>query len=102
MKSLNRATSLLEEKGLDSGAAKILMEFITNKTSSSLLADIREPLTNEEQTAFWNKTQELLEGKPVQYITGIESFYGRTFEVNEDVLIPRPETEELVIWCNRT
>lgn len=94
--ALNRASSLLEEKGLEAGAARILMEYITKKTGASLLIDMREPLTEEEKAAFWNKTGELLEGKPVQYVTGTESFYGRTFEVDENVLIPRPETEELV------
>lgn len=94
--ALNKATSLLEEKNLDQGAAKIVMEWITQKTNAALLADLREPLTREEQKEFWHKIDEVLEGKPVQYVTGVESFYGRTFEVNENVLIPRPETEELI------
>ncbi|MCZ2257525.1 peptide chain release factor N(5)-glutamine methyltransferase [Sporosarcina sp. G11-34] len=94
--ALNKAASLLNEKGLDTGAARILMEFITEKTSASLLADIREELTKEQQTKFWSKVEEVLAGRPVQYVTGVESFYGRLFEVNEHVLIPRPETEELI------
>ena len=92
----NRAITLLEEKGLDSGAVRIILEYVTKKSHAALLADLREQLTEEQQTTFWDKIDELLDGKPVQYVLGTESFYGRQFEVNENVLIPRPETEELI------
>lgn len=91
-----RAFSLLEKKGLDPGAARILMEYVTGKAGALLLADMREWLTEEEHRCFWDKVTELQNGKPVQYVIGTESFYGRSFVVDEHVLIPRPETEELV------
>jgi release factor glutamine methyltransferase len=60
-------------------------------------------ITNPEKPlAEWslNRFQELVSrrstGEPAQYITGVQDFYGRRFEVTRDVLIPRPETEGLV------
>ncbi|WP_426430764.1 peptide chain release factor N(5)-glutamine methyltransferase [Winogradskyella sp. HB-48] len=55
-------------------------------------------LTKNETDVFFSILEDLKQQKPIQYILGETEFYGLTFKVNENVLIPRPETEELVDW----
>ena len=54
---------------------------------------------SDEEIQYWNSILEQLKKEiPIQYLLRKTSFYGLEFEVNENVLIPRPETEELVEW----
>lgn len=93
---LQQASATLEQQGRETHAAWLLLQWITNKTRTALLADQQECISKEQLDAFNEGIDQLLKGKPIQYITGEEYFYGYHLEVNEHVLIPRPETEELV------
>ena len=55
-------------------------------------------VSNDVTEFFKNALAELKSEKPIQYIMGSTKFYGLPFTVNENTLIPRPETEELVNW----
>jgi release factor glutamine methyltransferase len=58
----------------------------------------KEIVTSEKQLAFSAIEKRINTGEPIQYITGNTEFYGNRHNVTIDVLIPRPETEELVDW----
>ncbi|PID15166.1 protein-(glutamine-N5) methyltransferase, release factor-specific [Sporosarcina sp. P34] len=99
LESVQQAQQLLQEREMDTHAAEMAMRFVTGMSQANYLASFREHISDETSSRFWAIITELLTGKPIQYILGEESFYGYLFEVNEHVLIPRPETEELVHYA---
>jgi len=71
---------------------------VTGMSRASVKAFPERELNAEQTEQVKNILTELKTGKPVQYILGVTEFYGLPFKVNSNVLIPRPETEELVEW----
>ncbi len=76
----------------------ILIEHITGWDQLNQVLHKDSPIPNEQVAAFEAAAAELQAGRPIQYITGKAWFMGEAYAVNENVLIPRPETEELVDW----
>ena len=82
------------DNGIDKSDAEWIISVATGIKRSELGADKTVSPKNAEKIAEW--TKERLSGRPLAYILGDVDFYGNKIFVNENVLIPRPETEELV------
>lgn len=77
---------------------RLVLEF-RHGMSRADLALRPDTLLTEEDVVFWEEVMAALSvHRPIQYILGETTFFGRRFHVGPDVLIPRPETEELVAW----
>lgn len=97
MEALAWASSFLVDNGREETAARIVMQHILGISYSGVMLHLQDVLTIEQQMKFKELIEEHSSGRPVQYCVGSEEFYGRSFIVDESVLIPRPETEELVL-----
>jgi release factor glutamine methyltransferase len=71
---------------------------ISGLSKAKIKAFPEHELTQQQFEKLTDILKELKTGRPIQYILGETEFYGLTFKVNPSVLIPRPETEELVEW----
>jgi len=76
----------------------MLIEDVTGWNRVQQIVEINSILTEAQINKFNAYTSALLNDKPIQYILGKAWFMGNDLTVNEHVLIPRPETEELVEW----
>jgi release factor glutamine methyltransferase len=97
--SLITALDGLYEDREAASIAAMVMEFVTGKSKMDRWLQKNEPLSIENLNCLENYSNELLTGKPVQYVLGEAWFTGLCLTVNEHTLIPRPETEELVNLC---
>lgn len=76
--------------------AEVLLSHVTGLDRAALYSKLDRPLQNDEAAQFNNLISRRLSGEPVAYITGHKEFMGLDFFVSRAVLIPRPETEQLV------
>ena len=76
--------------------AEVLLSHAMQKERVYLFAHPEQELREVEWIHYGRYLHERMEGKPTQYITKRQEFYGREFRVTSDVLIPRPETEHVV------
>lgn len=79
--------------------ARLLLQHVTGCTAADLLAHAELQLSPEAAEAFEALVMRRRQGEPVAYLTGIAGFYGELLQVSPAVLVPRPETEELVSWA---
>ena len=79
-----------------------VMEHITGKKRIDRLMDKQAALSEIQLSRLQSILAELATHKPIQYVLGEAWFAGSKYYVNESVLIPRPETEELIEWTAET
>lgn len=97
VKVLKSATTRLEAAGIENFRldAEILLAHVLKWRRLNLYIDAEKTLPLESILRFNELINRRLEGVPVAYLTGTKEFMGLSFAVNENVLIPRPETEIL-------
>ena len=93
---LREAKERLYAAGQGEQAAQLLMLKLANLEAHNLYMEYDEEVPQGLLEAFEAGIRRMEQGEPLGHVLGFEWFYGYRFKVNPDVLIPRPETEELV------
>lgn len=95
---LREATSELDNAGVPEARreAGSLLSFVLGKDRTFLISHAEDTVDENSLVRLRDFVERRAAGEPLQYITGVQDFYGREFQVTSEVLIPRPETELLV------
>lgn len=96
--ALRQATELLTDHrvGVPRLTAEVLLSFVMGVEKPHLYAYPEKVLSPAQTEQLDDCLRQRIAGRPTQYITGVQEFYGIRFRVDQDALIPRPETEFLV------
>jgi len=96
--ALRQGSQLLKDGGIPDPrlTAEVLLAHALKRDRTYLYAHGERELAEVEWVHYGRYLHERLKGKPTQYITRTQEFYGRPFLVTPDVLIPRPETEHVI------
>jgi len=97
-KLIVNALSHLYDEQEASAIAKQFLEDTINIKGYEIFLDPDHPITESNTTQIEKGVERLEKGEPLQYVVGKTEFMGMTFSVTPEVLIPRPETEELIWW----
>lgn len=94
---IRETTALFQQAGIPDPAwdSALLLAHLTGRPPLNLRLDMDTCLDEATLTRYMELRQMRLQRRPLQYLTGVQSFLGRDFHVDERVLIPRPETELL-------
>ncbi len=101
---LSSAIRTLEASGIDNARREAcwILEELMQLPSSSLAARLQQNLPEEMAADFAERIRRRASGEPLQYVIGNVDFFNVRLEVGPGVLIPRPETEELVEFVVET
>jgi len=96
--ALKEASQILQNAGVPEARreAGSLLSFVIAKDRTFLISHAEDQLDEHSLDRFRQAIERRAAGEPLQYIIGVQDFFGRQFRVTPDVLIPRPETELLV------
>lgn len=76
--------------------AEVLLSFVMKKPKTYLLSNLEKKLTSSQNQKFKKLVDKRIKGTPVAYLINHKEFYGLDFYVDQNVLIPRPDTEILI------
>lgn len=93
---LRYAQKRMVEQNLGEQAAQLYLLELANLEAHDLYMEMDQEMDSDLMKRYEEGIKRMLSGEPLGHVLGFEWFYGYRFKVNEHVLIPRPETEELV------